>query len=209
MRKSLDNLAAALVENFNKLHAAGAGLDGSTGVKFFKDQDDLGTEVTAANISLSDGIMEDLNKIAAASRISISPDEVGNYDNVKQLADGTYYTWDKGDSSNAVLLAGIKSKKIMMMPGSSEPSGTFEDYYQAVIGELGVYSQEAGRMTENQQLLVSQLENNRQSVSGVSLDEEMVNMVRFQHAYSAAARLISTMDELLDIIINKMGLVGR
>jgi flagellar hook-associated protein 1 FlgK len=44
---------------------------------------------------------------------------------------------------------------------------------------------------------------------GVSLDEEMTDMIRFQHAYSANARMINTMDEMLDLIVNRLGLVGR
>lgn len=46
-------------------------------------------------------------------------------------------------------------------------------------------------------------------VAGVSLDEEMTNLIRFQHAYNAAARVITAMDEAVDTIINRMGLVGR
>ncbi|MBO8142820.1 MAG: flagellar hook-associated protein FlgK, partial [Firmicutes bacterium] len=57
--------------------------------------------------------------------------------------------------------------------------------------------------------LVDHLNARRESVSGVSLDEEMVDMVRFQQAYAAAARLVTTMDEALETIINRMGLVGR
>jgi flagellar hook-associated protein 1 FlgK len=50
-----------------------------------------------------------------------------------------------------------------------------------------------------------ELENMRQSVMGVNLDEEMANMVQFQHAYNASARLIQTMSELLDTVINRLG----
>jgi flagellar hook-associated protein 1 len=57
--------------------------------------------------------------------------------------------------------------------------------------------------------LLNAVEERRQSVSGVSLDEEMANMVQFQHAYNASARMITVMDEVLDRIINHMGHVGR
>jgi flagellar hook-associated protein 1 FlgK len=53
------------------------------------------------------------------------------------------------------------------------------------------------------------VEERRQSVSAVSLDEEMMNMIKFQHAYNAAARQITAIDEMLDKIINGMGVVGR
>ncbi|MNY41023.1 flagellar hook-associated protein FlgK [compost metagenome] len=56
---------------------------------------------------------------------------------------------------------------------------------------------------------MGQIDSNRQSVSGVSLDEEMSNLIKFQKAYSAAARFMTTIDETLDKIINGMGVVGR
>jgi flagellar hook-associated protein 1 FlgK len=57
--------------------------------------------------------------------------------------------------------------------------------------------------------MVQQVDNMRQSVQGVSLDEEMANMIKYQHAYDAAARVITTMDQALDTVINGMGIVGR
>ena len=57
-----------------------------------------------------------------------------------------------------------------------------------MVGQLGVQAQEASRQTENSTFLVQQVESRRQSVSGVSLDEEMSNMIKFQHAYSATSR---------------------
>lgn len=86
---------------------------------------------------------------------------------------------------------------------------TFDDYYRSSVAQLGVLAQEAERMQENQSLLVSQLQNKKESISGVSLDEEMTNMIRYQHAYSAAARVINAMDEMLELVVNRLGLVGR
>ncbi|HPU64261.1 flagellar basal body rod C-terminal domain-containing protein, partial [Candidatus Darwinibacter acetoxidans] len=65
------------------------------------------------------------------------------------------------------------------------------------------------RMTENQVVLENHLQNLKESISGVSLDEEMANMIRFQHAYNAAARMMTAVDETLDTIINRLGIVGR
>ncbi|MNR37328.1 Flagellar hook-associated protein 1 [compost metagenome] len=77
------------------------------------------------------------------------------------------------------------------------------------MGQLGVQSQEAQRQTANSSILVQQVESQRQSVSGVSLDEEMSNLIKFQHAYSAASRFMTTFDQLLDKLINSTGVVGR
>jgi len=86
---------------------------------------------------------------------------------------------------------------------------TTDDYWRAQISSIGVISQEATRMVENQEVLLDQLEAKRQATSGVSLDEEMVNMIKFQHAYNAAARYITVIDEAVDVIVNRMGVVGR
>ena len=64
-------------------------------------------------------------------------------------------------------------------------------------------------MRDNQEILVNQTNMLRTSTSGVSIDEEMANMVKFQHSYNAAARLITAMDEMIDMLVNRMGLVGR
>lgn len=86
---------------------------------------------------------------------------------------------------------------------------TTDDFWRSTAADLGVDSQEATRMVNNQDALLNQLENKRQSLSGVSLDEEMSNIIKFQHAYNAASRFITTIDEQLDVIVNRMGLVGR
>lgn len=86
---------------------------------------------------------------------------------------------------------------------------TTDDFWRSVAADTGVLSQEAQRMVKNQEILLSELENKKESISGVSLDEEMTNMIRFQHAYNAAARYITTIDEAIDVIVNRMGVVGR
>ncbi len=86
---------------------------------------------------------------------------------------------------------------------------TTDDYWRSVCADIGVLSQESQRVLKNQEVLLNELENKRQSISGVSLDEEMTNMIRFQHAYNAAARFITSIDEAMEVVINRMGLVGR
>ncbi|WP_078378890.1 flagellar hook-associated protein FlgK [Sutcliffiella halmapala] len=110
-----------------------------------------------------------------------------------------------GDGSNAVALAEVKSRALQL----NGVSTTFQDYYESVIGGLAVDAQEANRLAYNSETLKLSVDQRRQSVSGVSLDEEMTNMIQFQHAYNASARMISLADELLDKIINGMGIGGR
>jgi len=85
---------------------------------------------------------------------------------------------------------------------------TVDQPYRAFVAQVGSNVREAIRQESNAQVLTDAVENRRQSVSGVSLDEEMSNLVRFQRAYQASARAMSTMDEMLDVLINRTGRVG-
>ncbi len=81
--------------------------------------------------------------------------------------------------------------------------------YRSFIVALGVDSQTTQRRQDMQEIATERVDEARDSVSGVNIDEEMVNMVQFQHAYDAAARFMSTIDEMLDTLINRTGVVGR
>jgi flagellar hook-associated protein 1 FlgK len=81
--------------------------------------------------------------------------------------------------------------------------------YRKMIVELGVQAAVAGRNLDIQSVISTQVDAARESVAGVNIDEEMTNMLSFQHAYSAASRLVTAIDETLDLLINRTGLVGR
>jgi flagellar hook-associated protein 1 FlgK len=89
------------------------------------------------------------------------------------------------------------------------PAQTASDYYAGLVGRIGSATSQSAEMGANQQLVVNQLQQRVEETSGVSLDEEAADMIRFQHAYQAAARVITTMDEMLNTLINNTGLVGR
>lgn len=110
-----------------------------------------------------------------------------------------------GNGSNALALANVKDE-MLNYGGSLTNVHTF---YQGMIGSLGDQASEAVRMENTATTLKDSVEQRRMSISNVSLDEEMTNMIKFQHAYNAAARQITLIDEMLDKIINGMGLVGR
>ncbi|QEK11307.1 flagellar hook-associated protein FlgK [Crassaminicella thermophila] len=141
--------------------------------------------INAGNMDISKEIHDSLNNIAAAS-------------NADSLGEGL-----AGDGNNALKLNELRHDVDMFEWGSPD------DFFKSVISNLGVDGQEAIRMVDNQQVLINDIDNKRQSISGVSLDEEMSNMIKFQHAYNACARMITTVDEMLDKIINGMGTVGR
>src|SRR5690625_1892122 len=83
------------------------------------------------------------------------------------------------------------------------------EFLTALIGDLAVTTQEAIKMTDNTAVLQQQVSHSRMSTSAVSLDEEISNLIKFQHAYNAAARNMTAIDEMIDRIINHLGLVGR
>ena len=127
----------------------------------------------ASDMALSPDILNDPGKIAAAA------------------SDGS-----PGDNSNALAIAELRHGLTM-----NGDTATFGDYYSSLIATIGVQSQEAQSMRGNHQLLTEQLENERRSISGVSLDEEMTNLIKYQHAYAAAARLVTTVNDLMQSIL--------
>jgi flagellar hook-associated protein 1 FlgK len=96
----------------------------------------------------------------------------------------------------------------LAMARLGETAGVDSDYRQ-LITQLGVEASVSTRNLTIQSTITSTVDTNRQAVSGVSLDEEMTQMLTFQHGYQAAARMITAMDELLGTLINSTGLVGR
>jgi len=102
-----------------------------------------------------------------------------------------------GNNDQAIAIANLQHA--LTMNGNSS---TFEDFYNSLVSKVGGDVQTANAYYNHQFDMVVQLENRRESISGVSLDEEMINLIKFQTAYDAAAKLISTADELLQTVLN-------
>lgn len=144
----------------------------------------------------------------AAASIAVDPDIAANPWLIAAAdpatdAGGNPVAPPPGDGANARKIADLLSEAPLI--GGSR----IDDFFRGIIGELGVSAQESERLAENQNLLLTQVENQRTSLTGVSIDEELINLVKYQQGYNAAARLITTIDEMVDTIINRMGLVGR
>jgi flagellar hook-associated protein 1 FlgK len=170
-KDQLDTLARQIIQEVNAVHAAGQGLDGSTGTNFFSGD-------SASTIQVNPDVLADVNKIAAAAG-DVSPDMI------------------KGDNTQAIAIASLQNK--LTMGGNS---ATFNTYYGALVSRVGTDVMNASLNLEHHALTVEQMENYRESVSGVSLDEEMVNLVKYQQGYSAAAKLIDSVREMMDTVIN-------
>ena len=87
-------------------------------------------------------------------------------------------------------------------------NGTADNMYATLVARVGHDTSVAESSAKSSASLLSTIENRKLSVSGVSLDEEMGNMIRFQRGYQAASRTMSAMDEMLDVLINRTGRVG-
>ncbi|WNQ11599.1 flagellar hook-associated protein FlgK [Paenibacillus aurantius] len=146
----------------------------------------------------------------------VNPDIVNNPNliatSLRTTGTGTSDTVIKGNNTMALLISGLTNTKFTFpaaVAGTPDTKATMDDFFRSTVGQLGVQTQEATRQAGNQKVLTDQVDSRRQSVSQVSLDEEMSNMIKFQHAYNAAARAMTTFDEMLDKVINSMGVVGR
>lgn len=183
------------VNGFNGLHELGYDLSNpaGSGIPFFTNGG--GGSFTIDNIAVNPDIIKDTNKIAASSK----------YD----VVSGANQTI-KGNSDIANALASLRDASFTFPSDlTSLSQGTTDDYFRALTSDLGIKASNTTRNQQNQQDMVDTLQMSRQSVSGVNMDEELSDMIRFQQAYNAAARVMTTVDEMLDKVINQMGTVGR
>ncbi|MDS0524124.1 flagellar hook-associated protein FlgK [Clostridium sp. SHJSY1] len=176
------------------------------------------SKISAKNITINQEIINDVMKIKTKTHDSnygyTSENQLdGEGDGARalaiaQLRDSLVRIQDFGINikSRSDLFDSSKGKAVLSNFGmkiQNDTSGTkFGSYYKDTVDTLGVQVQEANRVVTNKEMSVSELENSRDSISGVSIDEEMTNLIQFQHAYSANAKVISTVSELLDVIIN-------
>lgn len=183
-RDRLNTLAKELIDSVNALHRIGVGLQGSTAsvskdVDFFRGTD-------AASIALSAQILADVNAIAAAERIDI----------VKPSGE-IETRGAPGDNKIALEIAGLKQKLIL-----SNGTESIIGFFNSIIGEIGIKSREISENVKNEDLLIKQFKNLRDSISGVSLDEEFINLIKYQRGFQAGAKIIVTVDEMYETLIN-------
>jgi flagellar hook-associated protein 1 FlgK len=148
---------------------------------------------TAGNISVNSTIVDDKNNIAAARIDAVTGEfSSGDNDNALAMTDLQYRTME------------ISQWTCNRINGNTEGSvtTTIEDYYHSMVGSIGIVSSSISRDTEFSEMMVNELNTLRNSISGVSLDEEMTNLIKYQHAYQAAAKLITISDEMLDTLIS-------
>jgi len=106
-------------------------------------------------------------------------------------------------------VAAIDNDKADELAALGTSQGGPDTLYQQMIGQLGVASQASARRSEIQDAVRDQVDTSREAESGVNLDEEMTNLLTYQRGYEAASRVLTTIDSMLDQLINRTGLVGR
>lgn len=190
--QSLDLLARKFAEAFNNANTL-KGLPGNDGVKnnvlFEASGDNSNATITAANIKIAEGWAN--NKYGITTSKETNAPEGANdniVDMIAMMKESMEYTTDDGE-------------KIF--------EGTFQEYFVNIGTVLGLDISSSTQILNNHTTLASDINQSRDSVSGVSLDEEGMNMIQFSQAYNASARFMTVLDEALDTLINNMGVVGR
>ncbi|MFS4458456.1 flagellar hook-associated protein FlgK [Bdellovibrio sp. HCB2-146] len=168
----VDKMAYTLAKEVNAAHIEGYDKNGRTGVLFFEMPDTV--KGAASSMALNKTIYNDVGRIAAASKPNAP-----------------------GDNTVANVISSLQSRQVM-----DGGTSTIDDYYNTQVGQVGALTQRAIKAQESQKNMMSQLTNIRESISGVSLDEETTKMIEFQKAYDASARLIRTADEMFDTVLN-------
>lgn len=105
-----------------------------------------------------------------------------------------------GDNRAAVAIAAIRNTAVMV--GDTR---TFDDFFADTVANAGLKGEQASRAFETQVAIMKELRDMRDSISGVNVDEELADIIKFQHGYNAAAKFISTQNDMLDTVINRMG----
>lgn len=136
---------------------------------------------SAGTIGINQTVADDLNYLAAG----------------QVRDDGQVYA---GDNTNALEISNLQHKDNIKFEGGR--TNSLNGFYNSLIGDIGNKGRTIGRNLEFNELVLNQMNEMRDAVSGVSLDEEMANLIKFQHAYTAAARMISMSDEMLVTLLD-------
>jgi flagellar hook-associated protein 1 FlgK len=188
LQDDIDNIAYQFTTSVNSIHRQGyvnrsisVGPDGTpvaadkkgvtSGLDFFAQP--LGVEGAASNIDLSEAVKGDLSNIAAA----LSPNA-------------------PGDNRVAIAISKLQHERI-----AGEESVTLEEKYLQTIGNIGLETGKARLDAEQASGILAQTTSIRERLTGVSIDEETANMVRFQHAYEASAKMMQAADEMFKTVL--------
>jgi len=171
-KADLDQLAYTMAEQVNLIHSGSFALDGTTGRNFFDEI--LVVEGAAKALTVNSEIVDNAGLIAAAE-------------------DATALS---GDNRSAMAIAALADDKSIMTNGS------FSDFFTTLVGDVSTHVNHVQSEMDYQSSVVAQSDAYKNSISGVSIDEEMVNLIQYQRSFEAAAKMIQTVDELLSAALS-------
>ncbi|MBM4316728.1 MAG: flagellar hook-associated protein FlgK [Deltaproteobacteria bacterium] len=175
----LDKIAYHIATEVNSAHQEGEGMDGVSGREFFKD---IGS-----------------NAQGAAYRFDLHDDIKSNFENIAVGYSGS----KSGSNEVALKMANIQNEKGLLTNHlGTQEQHTINESLNALVARVGVETQREGNLFNHQKDVVQQLENYRQSVEGVNLEEEAVNMIQFQTVFNASAKAMKVGEELFDTILS-------
>ena len=194
LKDSLDTMAYGLAKNLNAYQYSGYGISSdstTTGVAFFNE---LTTKAGASKkLSVTEKVSSDPSLIGAA---------MGKKNDEGKAVSGM--TAGNGDGTNASRMVALNFDKIL-----NNGTMTVGGIYDAMLSQIGTEAGHAQLMYTTEYTVSDQINSQRQAVSGVNLDEELMDMIILNRAFGAMSRYITTYDEMLNSIINGFGLVGR
>ncbi|WP_423191910.1 FlgK family flagellar hook-associated protein [Clostridium beijerinckii] len=222
---NLDRLAAALGYSVNALQVgsldtANSSLSSSELIFVTYDETNKTTTstdkgLTAKNIRINANLLADTSKLncntssASGEGDGKRANAIANLNTIKMnfsnIAAGTDFSKiDRKSFLTSVGMSGTTgfSDNDCLKLNAGTTGSTVDSYYKSVINNIAVATQEASRQQDSQEDILADIQDQRSQVSGVSLDEETTNLIQYQHAYQANAKVISTIDELLDVVIN-------
>ena len=176
----IETFITTLCNEVNGIHSSGYGID---------DPPTTGI----------DFLIYDYEKRILRVNPELDPETGGNLSRIAAAS-----TQHAGDGSTAFAIARLKDE--LVMEGGTE---SIPRFYQNLVARIGVATRNSGHMVEVHGATYRQCINSKDSVSGVSIDEELINLTRYQKVYQAASRFFTVVDEMLDTIINRTGIVGR
>ncbi len=172
IKNHIEVLSYNISNEVNKAHMEGFDRNGQQGQMLFDIPQD--GEFVIENLKLNKSIQDDASLIAAAAK----PNSVG-------------------DNTTANVIHSLQFKPLM-----NDGQYTFDDFYNAKVGQIGTLTQRENSAFETQKNIVDQLKNTREGISGVNLDEEASKMIEFQKSFEASARIIKMADEMFDTVLS-------
>lgn len=167
----------------------------------------LRTDLDALAEQITTAVNTAYNPLGTAGENFFTGTTAGTIQRDPALDMNSIKTADSGLAGDNTLLLAVAAlqDQTFSTTGTDVIDGTFSEFYHRAVTEVGEAANSSSQRLENQELVENLLRTQRDSISGVSMDEEVADLMRFQRAFQGTARVVQTMDTLLDTVINRLG----